>query len=62
MLCLLFRSEIDPMTSSKQPCWACSTKVHLKKTYIFPLEMDGTDAPDNIFHLCDLYHRFLVKL
>lgn len=49
------------MTSPKQPCWACSTKAHLNKTYIIPLEMDGTDDPDNIVHLCDLCHTFIER-
>jgi len=36
------------MNSPKQPCWACSKKAHLKKTYIIPLEMDGTDDTSSI--------------
>jgi len=49
------------MTSSKQPCWACSTKAHLKKTYIIPLELGGDDSNDNIVYHCTQCHTFIER-
>ena len=40
---------------------AYSTKAHLKKTHIIPLEMDGTDDSDNIVNLCDQCHTFIER-